>query len=96
MVNAKYFLKLSGAVLLGLVALVVAGIIFVFLLPLLGIIKEGLMLFDIFLVLWMVIWVLAVIGVAIYYFVKHPMKVQKKGTYSINKVKEAGRRKKSR
>jgi hypothetical protein len=46
-------------------------------------------------VVWIIIYIAAVIGVALYYIIMHPMTVsQKPGTYSVDKAKEAGMREK--
>ena len=47
-------------------------------------------------IIWIVLYVCAVIGVAVYYIFK-PMQVSKKpGTYGLDKVKEAGKREKGK
>ncbi|MEE9322919.1 MAG: hypothetical protein V3U72_00080 [Candidatus Aenigmarchaeota archaeon] len=97
MAEKGYFLRLTGAFLLGIVALVFAGLAFLFLLPLLVPLAFGsLILVMVFIFIWGVIYIAMVIGVAIYYFFK-PMRVEKvdKG-YSIAKAEEAGKREKGK
>jgi len=97
MPEKKYFLRLGGAFLMGAIALILAGLAFVLLLPyiiLAGI--TGLLLLIIFIAVWAFIYIAMVIGVGFYYLFK-PMKVsEKKGKYNIGSVREAGRRKKGK
>ncbi len=97
MPEKKYFLRLGGAFLLGAIALIVAGIAFMFLLPyiiLAGI--AGLFLLVVFIAVWAFVYIAMVIGVGFYYLFK-PMKVsEKKGEYTISSAREAGRREKGR
>lgn len=93
MPEKRYFLRLTGAFLLGIVALLVAGLVFLFLLPVLLPLAIGaFIIISVFLVIWAAVYVAMVIGVGIYYFFK-PMKFEKKDKdYSIAKTKEAGKR----
>ena len=95
MPEKRYFLRMTGAFLLGIVALLVAGLVFLFLLPVLLPLAFGtLILVAIFLVVWAAVYVAMVIGVGIYYFFK-PMKFEKKDKdYSIAKAEESGKREK--
>lgn len=95
MPEKRYFLRLTGAFLLGIVALLVAGLVFLFLLPVLLPLALGVFLIvAVFMVIWAVVYVAMVIGVGIYYFFR-PMKFEKKDKdYSIAKAEEAGKREK--
>lgn len=96
MPGAGYFAGVVGAIILGLIALLVAGLIFFLALPYLAaMFVGGLMLLFAFLMVYTLTYVALFIGIAIYYAVKHPMTVEKKDRkYSIRKTKEAGRRQK--
>lgn len=96
MPGAGYFAGMVGAIILGLIALVVAGLIFFLALPYLAVIfVGGIMLLLGFLMIFILTYVALFIGVAIYYAIMHPMKVEKKDKkYSISKAKEAGMRQK--
>jgi hypothetical protein len=94
-------LRLTGALVLGLilflVCLLIAFLAFpilVILLPFLAILTFG--VFAILVaafILWLILYVLIMIGVGFYYFIKKPMKVSKKeGDYTIGKVEESGKR----
>jgi membrane protein implicated in regulation of membrane protease activity len=98
MPERRYFLRLGGAFFLGLFALAVAFIIFVFLLPYILLIAMGtLIIAAVFIAIWAIVYVAMVVGVAIYYFVRHPMKWEKEDKgYAIEKAKEAGRREKGK
>jgi hypothetical protein len=95
MPTKKFFVKLAGAALLGAVSLLIAGIIFLLLLPyLLWIALGTILLIVVFLVIWGAVYACIYVGTAIYYVFK-PMKVSKKKKgYSVAKAKEAGRRRK--
>lgn len=97
MPEKRFFLKLSGVVLLGLITLLIAAMVFLALLPFILIVFIGtFLLFAAFLIIWAVVYAAAVIGVAIYYFFK-PMQVSEKDKgYSIKKVKESGKREKGK
>ena len=99
MPEKKYFVRLAGAAMIGIVSLILAGIIFFLLLPffipLAVLFSLGLMAILIFVAIWGVIYIAMFIGTALFYLTK-PMNVKKTGTYTINKTKEAGRRQKSR
>jgi len=97
----RYFLKLTGAVLLGLVTLAIAvAAVFIFSVPLLAFFAAAMpflvgavLVFVAVVIIWMILYVAAFIGVAIYYAIRHPMQVSKEhGDYAIGKVKESGRR----
>ncbi len=96
MPGAGYFAGIIGAIILGLITLVVAGVIFFLALPYLAIIfVGGFMLLLAFLMIFMITYAALFIGVAIYYAVMHPMRVEKKDKgYSISKAREAGKRQK--
>jgi membrane protein implicated in regulation of membrane protease activity len=95
MAEKGYFLRLTGAFLLGVVALIIAGLVFFLLLPVLIPLALGAFLIvAVFIAIWAGVYVAMVVGVAIYYFFK-PMKFEKKDKgYSIAKAKEAGKREK--
>jgi hypothetical protein len=94
--GAGYFAGIIGAIVIGLIALLVTGLVFLLLLPYLVQIFVGFaMLGFAFIVIYAVTYVALFIGIAIYYAIRHPMKVEKKDKgYSIEKAKEAGRREK--
>ena len=98
MTDGKYFLRLGGAFLLGMAALVIAGIIFFISLPFLLPLALGtLLLIIVFIAIWATVYVCVMIGVGIYYFFKHPTKWEKKDKgYTIAKAKESGRRQKGK
>ena len=89
------FLKLTGAFFLGIIALAAASVIFFLALPIILPITIGtLLLVMAFLIIWAVVYVAMLIGVAIYYFFK-PMEFKKEDKgYSVKKTKESGRREK--
>ncbi len=99
----KYFLKLGGAFLFGLVVTLVAVIVFVlglpYILPFLRSMATGicciLLAILIFMLIWAAVFGFTFLGVFIYYLFK-PMKVSERPKgYTIKKAKEAGRRQKS-
>jgi len=98
MPGAGYFSGMVGAILLGLIALAVAGLAFWLLLPYLVVIFVGTMMLIMgFFIIYIVTYVALFIGVAIYYAIKHPMKVENKDKdYSIEKTKESGKRQKGK
>ncbi|UCD03582.1 MAG: hypothetical protein JSW73_03520 [Candidatus Woesearchaeota archaeon] len=94
-------LRLTAALALGfilfLVCLLIAVVAFpilVILLPFLAILTFGVLAILVAaFVLWLILYLLIMIGVGFYYFIKKPMRVsKKKGKYSIGKVEESGRR----
>jgi membrane protein implicated in regulation of membrane protease activity len=89
--------RLAGAALLGLVTLVIAFVVFVFLLPYIIPLALGtVFLVVIFLALWGLTYVAMIIGAVIYYFFR-PMKVSREDKgYSISKAKESGKREKGK
>jgi len=98
-----YFLRLTGAMLLGAVSLVIAIIAVLVLSPYIFPILSAALpfLFGTMLVIvavviiWVLIYAFAMIGVAVYYAIKHPAEVNTSSSgYSIDKVKESGRREK--
>ncbi|NIO23181.1 MAG: hypothetical protein GTN38_04115 [Candidatus Aenigmarchaeota archaeon] len=97
MAEKRYFLRLTGAFLLGIVALIFAGFVFLFLLPFLVLPALGaLVVVLVFILIWAVVYVAMVIGVGIYYFFK-PMRFEEKDRgYSIAKAEEAGKREKGK
>lgn len=97
MPEKTYFLKLGGVLLLGLIALLIAFLLFIILLPLIVVTALGVILLAIvFIIIWAVIYIAMVIGAAIYYFFK-PMEVSKKDKkYSVAKTKESGMREKGK
>jgi small-conductance mechanosensitive channel len=100
-----FMLKLTGAFLIGVIALVASVILVIllapFIIPFLAALFPfllGAMLFVLAVVLvWLFIYAFAMLGVAVYYVIKRPMKVsEKRGRYSIAKTREAGMRQKGR
>jgi hypothetical protein len=98
-----YFLHLTGAVLLGLVTLgmAVAAVFLLapYLIPFfeaaLPFLVGAVLIIVAVIIVWMILYVAGVVGVAIYYAIRHPMQVSKRpGTYGIGEVKEAGKREK--
>ena len=96
MPSLGYFLRLSGLAVLGLLALAVGFVIFIFLFPYLAVAgMTALLAALMFITLCLVIYLALVIGAAIVYFFR-PMEVSKKKKgYSLKRTKEAGRRKKN-
>jgi len=104
MPEGNYFLKMSGAILLGLVTLVIAFIAVLLLAPfiipfialLFPFLVGAFLITAAVFVLWAMLYVLALIGTVVYYFFR-PMQVSKEpGKYSLGKVSESGMREKGR
>ncbi len=97
MSEGKYFLKLGGVLVLGLIALIIAAVIFWILLPFIILaFVGGLVLVLIFIFIWFVVYIAMIIGAALYYIFK-PMKVSEEDkSYKIEGAKEAGRRQKGK
>jgi cytochrome c-type biogenesis protein CcmE len=97
MAEKKFYLKLTGAFLLGVAALIIALIIFFVALPVIFLVSIAalgvLVAIVVFIIIWAFVYAMMVLGTAIYYFFK-PMKVQEKGTYTIDATQEAGMREK--
>ncbi len=95
MPDKAYAGRLAGALLLGLVTLVVAFLAFVFMLPyLLPLALGTALLAMVFLAIWGIAYMAMIVGAAIYYFFR-PMRVSREDKgYTIAKAKEAGRREK--
>ena len=94
---------MTGAFLLGVVALVIsiaavfllAPYIFPFLLAIFPFLAGTMLVIAAVVIIWVLIYVFAMVGVAIYYAIKHPAEVDTKSKgYSIDGVKESGRREK--
>ena len=76
-----YFMQMTGAVLLGLAALVVAAILVFALAPyilpffaaMLPFLVGAFLVIIAVIVIWVILYVAAIIGVAIYYAIKHPI-----------------------
>jgi len=103
MPGKKYFLNLTGAVLLGIVTLVVAAVAVLLMLPLimpffaamLPFIAGALLVIVAIVVVWMLLYAAATVGVAVYYALAHPMQVNRESPpYDIGKVSESGLRQK--
>jgi len=101
-----YFLKLSGAFLLGLITLAAAVISAVLLLPIIGpviiavlpFLGAAAMAFALLiiavLIIWAIIYFCAMLGIFIIYWFR-PMQVSDKpGSYNVDDVKESGKRQK--
>jgi hypothetical protein len=94
------FFKLTGAFLVGVVSLLIALLIFALFLPallvffglLLPFLAGAMLILAVVLILWTVIYFTTMIGVGVYYAIRHPMHVNAKhGTsYGISGVSEAG------
>ena len=99
MPDKKYFAGLFGAFLLGLIALILAALAFIFILPLFVplavVFAMGIVAVYVFIIVWGIFYFCMYIGVFLYYLGK-PMKVKKEGSYRISKAKEAGKRQKGR
>jgi len=102
MPEGNYFLKMSGAILLGLATLVIAFIAVIllapFIIPLIALLFPFLagafLITAAVFVVWAMLYVLALIGAVVYYFFR-PMQVSREpGKYSLSKVKESGMREK--
>jgi hypothetical protein len=102
MPDRDYFFRFAGAVLLGVVTLIIAGLVLIALLPVLipitlavvPFVLGVLFIIIILLAIWVAIYALAFLGIFVYYFFK-PMKVSKrKGKYNLKRTSEAGRRQK--
>lgn len=102
MPEKSYFLKLTGATLLGLATLAVAALaVFLlspYILPFFTSIAPFLvgaaLIIVAILVIWMVLYAAAMVGVFLIYIFK-PMKVNdRSGSYSMDTVKESGKREK--
>ena len=91
-----FFLRLGEAFLLGIIAIVAALVIIFLMLPyILALVIVSMALLAIFLLIWIIVYAAMMLGAAIYYAIKHPMKVsKKKKSYSISRTKEVGRREK--
>jgi len=103
MPGKKYFLNLTGAVLLGIVTLVVAAVAVLLMLPLimpffaamLPFLAGAFLVIVAIIIVWMLLYAAATVGVAVYYAIRHPMEVNRdSGSYDIDKVKESGKRQK--
>ena len=102
MPDLGYFGKLTGAVVLGLVTLLLSAlavlVLLPYLIPLLSVLLPflagaSLMVFAV-LIIWTAVYISALIGIFIYYIFK-PMNVKKRGKgYSISGAREAGKRRK--
>ena len=103
MPGKKYFLSLTGAVLLGVGTLVAAAVAVLLALPLIIPFFAALLPFlaGAFLVIaavaivWALLYAAATVGVAVYYALAHPMQVNRESPpYDIGKVAESGLRQK--
>jgi uncharacterized protein (DUF58 family) len=100
MPGARFFGRLGGAFLIGITSMVLAGILFLLLLPFMVPVAfaafGALFLALVFMALWAIVYVAMVIGTAIVYLFR-PMEVQKhERRYGLQemKVREAGMRQK--
>jgi membrane protein implicated in regulation of membrane protease activity len=95
MPEKRFFFRLAGAFLLGIVAFIFASFVFFLVLPVFIPLAFGaLVLALIFVFIWSVVYVAMVVGVAIYYFFKPMTFEEKDKDYTIAKAEEAGRREK--
>ena len=94
---------MTGAVLLGLITLGIAtAAVILFSTQLLTFFKGilpflvgAVLIIVAVIIIWIILYVAAIVGVAIYYAIRHPMEVSKKhGYYGIGNVKESGKRQK--
>ena len=66
----KYFMKLSGAAMIAVIALIFAAIIFFLLLPhILAVSMVFLVLVLIFIIIWIIIYIAMVLGAAVHHYV---------------------------
>ena len=98
-----YFLRLTGAFLLGAITLVIAIAVVFLLAPiilpalasLLPFLVGAVLVVAAVIIIWIMIYIFAMIGVAIYYAINHPAEVNRNSEgYKIDKVKESGKREK--
>ncbi len=99
MPEKRYFVKLFGLFVIGILSLILAGIIFFFLMPLLIplaiLLSLGVIALLLFVLLWVFIYFMMFLATALYYLSK-PMQVKQAGSYTIKRAKEAGLRQKGR
>lgn len=96
--------RLLIIILLGLGALIVAGILFVLLAPfliafLIAIfpwIGRLFLLFMAFMILWGILYIIAMLGTSLYYFFAKPAEVREQEEYSLEAIEEEGRRQKGK
>ena len=95
MPRKDYFFRMSGAFILGIIALIISGILFFIFLPyILTVFIRAVAVVFIFVFLWLLVYIALYIGVAAYYLFK-PMKINKNRVkYTIKRAKESGRRQK--
>jgi membrane protein implicated in regulation of membrane protease activity len=95
MPQRDYFFRMTGAFILGIIALIMSGILFFIFLPyILAVFIGTVAIVFIFVFLWLLVYIALYIGVAIYYLFK-PMEINKKRVkYTIKRAKESGRRQK--
>ncbi len=103
MPDRKYILGITGAFLVGVASLLAAiGIVFLFWEPLFALISMALpfiagslLIIVAVVIVWVLVYAFAMIGVAIYYAIRHPMKVNTSpaGVYGLSGsgIKEAGK-----
>ena len=98
-----YFLQMTGAILLGLATLAVAVLVVLALSPyilpffsaILPFLAGVVLVIVVVIIIWIVLYIAAIIGVGLYFAIKHPMEVNKTSAgYEMDKVSEAGRREK--
>jgi len=104
MAEKSFLLRLTGAFVFGFILLVLSVVLvyilapyiipfFQMLLPFLG---GALLFLIVVLIIWALIFVFAYLGILVYTAIKHPMKVKKKGDYSVDQTKESGKREESK
>ncbi|MFH0956546.1 MAG: hypothetical protein V1813_01645 [Candidatus Aenigmatarchaeota archaeon] len=100
------FFRITGAFIVGVISLVVAIVILALFFPLLmaffaavfPFIAGALLILAAVVVLWLLVYFFAMIGVGIYYAIRKPMEVNRAGSasYGVSGVSEAGLREKGR
>jgi hypothetical protein len=98
--TATPFFKLTGAFLVGVISLLAALLIFALFLPVvlaffaiaLPFLAGAALILTAVVILWILIYFSIMIGVGIYYAVRHPMKVNAAhgASYGVSHVREAG------
>ena len=91
---------MGGAAVLGLIVLGISVATVLILAPylipffemLFPYMEQAFLIFIAVMIIFIIIFALAYLGVVIYVAIKHPMKVKKHGNYSVDDTKEAGRR----
>lgn len=87
------FLKVSAIVVLGIISLIIAIPLFFFILPFIIVAAVGLLLLSIiFIVLWLIIYAILIVGAIIVHWFK-PAEVKKGGSFTLDQAKEDEKKK---